>query len=440
MSKRPYNDIEQIIKQVAEANEPTFDEQAWEKMEALLDKEKGREKTFLWLWWLLPIVLGVSFLGYYQYNKVNKEEATVPITISAVQKSKPDLPNVEILQNNPERNPENISRDIPSISQERHPLKNTFNNNVGNPKINTIYKNSLSETSGNESFIERRRKNISENVKAKSALSVTAAQPEEEEKKSNVIEEHQDLDKNKVVENLKEKLPAEELNNPDNINEKTTQIIGTSDTTSIKKMKKAQQRSSKFYFIAAAGEEMNGVKLFSSGEISSRLGFTAGYQVFKNLSIQTGFFVSSKKYVAGPNDYKPKAGSYWSIVDITKIDASCRVYEVPITVRYDFNKSKKINFFSSAGLSSFFMKKEDYHYYYIRYGTPRNAIASYSGNQHLFSVLRIGAGAEQKISSQFALNISPGFSLPLAGVGEGKVKLYSTDLVVGLKFTPKTKK
>jgi hypothetical protein len=86
------------------------------------------------------------------------------------------------------------------------------------------------------------------------------------------------------------------------------------------------------------------------------------------------------------------------------------------------------------------MKKEDYHYYYIRYGAPRNASASYTGNQHLFSVLRITAGAEKKIASQFALNISSGFSVPLAGVGEGKVKLYSSDLMVGLKYTPKRKK
>lgn len=440
MSKRPYNDIEQIIKQVAAANEPAFDKQAWKKMEALLDKEDGREKTFFWLWWLLPIVLGVSFLGYYQYNKVDKEEVTVPIAISALQESKPDLLNVEILQNNPARIPENISRGIPSNSQLRPPLKNTFNKNVGNPTINQRYKKGLEEVPENEAFIEHRKKNISENVKGKSALSVTAPNPEEEEKKSIFIEEQPNLDKNIVVENIKENLPVEELSKADEIKEKTAQIIGTSDTTSIKKMKKTQQRSSKFYFLAAAGGEMSGVKLFSSGEISSRLGFAVGYQVFKNISIQTGFFVSNKKYIAGPKDYTAKAGSYWSIVDITKIDASCRVYELPLSIRYDFNTAKKINYFSSAGLSSFFMKKEDYHYYYIRYGAPRNASASYTGNQHLFSVLRFVAGAEKKIASQYALNISSGFSVPLAGVGEGKVKLYSTDLMVGLKFTPNRKK
>ena len=154
MSKRPYNDIEQIIKQVATANEPAFDKQAWKKMEALLDKEDGREKTFFWLWWLLPIVLGASFLGYYQYNKVDKEEVTVPIAISALQESKPDLPNVEILQNNPAIISENIARGIPSNSQQRPPLKNTLNKNVGNPKINQRYKNSFGEMSTDESFIE----------------------------------------------------------------------------------------------------------------------------------------------------------------------------------------------------------------------------------------------------------------------------------------------
>ena len=35
MSKKSFNHIEQIIKNASEANQPAFEEQAWEKMEAL---------------------------------------------------------------------------------------------------------------------------------------------------------------------------------------------------------------------------------------------------------------------------------------------------------------------------------------------------------------------------------------------------------------------
>jgi hypothetical protein len=156
--------------------------------------------------------------------------------------------------------------------------------------------------------------------------------------------------------------------------------------------------------------------------------------------VQTGFYSSSKKYVAGPEDYKAKPGSYWGSVDITKIEANCLVYEIPLLLRYDLTTNKKINIFSSASLSSYLMKKEDYHYYYYRYGASHEASASYKGNQHLFSVLRFSAGVEKKISKQFSLNAAPGLAIPLAGVGEGQVKLFSTDLMVGLKFTPLSKK
>ena len=85
-------------------------------------------------------------------------------------------------------------------------------------------------------------------------------------------------------------------------------------------------------------------------------------------------------------------------------------------------------------------EKEDYYFYYDRYGAAHQANAYYSGNKNLFSILRLAAGVERKLSRQLSLNISPGVAIPLKGIGEGEVKLYSADLSIGLKFTPQRKK
>jgi hypothetical protein len=204
--------------------------------------------------------------------------------------------------------------------------------------------------------------------------------------------------------------------------------------------KKLKKKISRFYIVAAGGAEVNGVKLFSAGKITSREGLGLGYQLNKNISLQTGFYISSKKYKATGSDYKTKPGSYWNIVDIKTIDANCRVYEIPVTVLYNFTPGKKINIFASASLSSYIMKKEDYQLYYERYGTPHQAAVNYTGNQNLFSVIRLSAGIEKKVSKNFSIIGSPGIAIPLAGVGEGEVKLYTTDIIIGIKFTPSRKK
>ena len=64
MSKKSFNEIEDTIRQVLEANEPAFKEEAWEKMEALLDKDKDRKKPFpFWLWLFLPLLIGIGIAG-----------------------------------------------------------------------------------------------------------------------------------------------------------------------------------------------------------------------------------------------------------------------------------------------------------------------------------------------------------------------------------------
>ena len=85
------------------------------------------------------------------------------------------------------------------------------------------------------------------------------------------------------------------------------------------------------------------------------------------------------------------------------------------------------------------MKKEDYYYYYIRYNTPHESAWSYTGNKNLFSILNLNLGLEKKISPVFSLLFEPSISIPLAGIGEGKVKLFSTSFQAGLKYQPLNK-
>jgi hypothetical protein len=80
------------------------------------------------------------------------------------------------------------------------------------------------------------------------------------------------------------------------------------------------------------------------------------------------------------------------MVQLTKVDASCLVYDIPLTLRYTISQKPTTGFYATAGISSYIMKQEDYKYYYIRYNMPHEASKTYTGNKDLFSVLNLSAG------------------------------------------------
>ncbi len=462
MSKKSYSDIEAEIRQAADAYEAPFDEQAWVRMEALLDREKDKKRRpFFWLWWMLPLLVAVIVAGSFIFKQPstenkhlasakkmagnkngNTEAADIPVLNSEVPVSGTRLPDKSDIPGYDKESKVPVTAYQPGITEKNQPEVN----NIGRQYAG-----------GKNIPVKRKRKSATG-----SKMAMTVEQPEADDAPFKA-----DAGKQKIGAGIAE-MGVEKENNvsasesvvakntnsdPENIKSETDSIIKEtaikpvsenekplSDTVKqeTEKMKKKNVRG--FYFIAAAGAEASGVKLFSFDKFTARYGVGLGYQITSNLSVQTGFYASNKKYVAGPGDYKAKEGSYWSRVDITKVDAACRVYEIPLLLRYDFSPGKNTNLFLSAGISSFIMKKEDYHYYYYRYGMPHDAEVYYSGNKHLFSVLRIAPGLQTKLKGSFSLNVSPGIAIPLAGVGEGTVKLYSTDLTIGLKFTPKRKK
>jgi hypothetical protein len=369
MNKRLYNDIEQIIKNAAEAHEPAFDERAWKKMEVLLDKENNKTRPpLLWLWWLLPIVTGILLGGYLLFNYKSLPGNETKISV--------DKPQQPVAFNNKNISPTAIDSTIHlvkktlavsseinkpvSASQKQSP--STFQPegfNKGQKNISSTVKNRLQGS--DDVFIPNKK--LSYKTNKKSLITIQSSQPVSD--KVNGQEMIEKMDAPSKDSSVKQADPALAITANNNLPEKivvpvTEKRVDSPGNKILKKINLPNE-SSKFYLLATAGADANGVKIFSSKITTLRIGLGVGYQLSKKLSLQTGFYASSKKYVAGPQDYKAKPGSYWSIVDITKINADCRVYEIPLLLRYDFNNNKKMGFFSSAGLSSYFMKKEAYH-------------------------------------------------------------------------------
>ncbi|MDA9555656.1 hypothetical protein N9R54_05405 [Pelobium sp.] len=209
----------------------------------------------------------------------------------------------------------------------------------------------------------------------------------------------------------------------------------------------------------ATQSEKKSVKLFKN--INWSLGFAVG-PTFNTTSgvnqstgdLNGGVFLSAKlnrlKITTGANygikDYNTSSLSYNnirpSLVDkISNINASCNILEVPVSLSYQLLKFKKSSIDINAGLSSYFMLKEQYKFEYL----PSSGYNDYSftrinRNQHYFKVLHLSSTYYLPIKkSSYNFGIEPYAKLPLAGVGEGKVALksYGLNLLFNYQFKKK---
>jgi hypothetical protein len=115
------------------------------------------------------------------------------------------------------------------------------------------------------------------------------------------------------------------------------------------------------------------------------------------------------------------------------------VYEIPVSVSYNFGNSKKQNWFVSTGLSSYLMKSESYDYFYKYTYTGPTLNKKWTiedENKHYFSVLTLSGGYQRSLSKHLSILVEPYIKLPFSGVGYGKVKLNSAGLLFSIGFKP----
>lgn len=167
----------------------------------------------------------------------------------------------------------------------------------------------------------------------------------------------------------------------------------------------------------------------------SKIGYTAGALIgfaFNNRwSVESGAYYDQKSYYSDGKYFDPKL--YPNLV-INSVDGTCHMIELPLSVRYNFKK-KENTWFASAGLSTYLMKKEDYHF---DYSYPPGTSNYYyykefkNSTNNWFSILHLSVGYSKKLGAIGDLRIEPYIKAPLKGLGVGKLPISSTGINVGL--------
>lgn len=476
MNEEQFNRFEELARKAALQDDHPFDETSWKKMEALLDQEKDRRRFVPW-WWISLAAIIIA-CGLYWFLRDNRESGQLassstsveqpPVHSKQASETEPAKADKPVTQSPDQDSQSSAAMNLPPAADDgtmgltdkagkqhaggatvHHANKSVLYTAKQSATTSTESENVNQVVTGKAGASRRARK---KSAKSRSNMNIQSPDAEMESSVAVVPAKPQAKDAEGVetpvyVPATSDTLKTVSASKDDMVSAKqVTDTVSRKADTSVQQPVASQtladllkqKRIRGFYLLGGIGADISSVKLFSfrNSPVSPRFGVGIGYQINRRWSVQTGFYASRKRYLAGPEDYKTGSGGYWTNTRIISVDANCLVYEIPLQVRFNvFEKGRQV-FYAIAGISSYLMQKETYDYTLIRNGyyDPYRASYSFSGNRHPFSVLSLSAGIQQQLGKRTGLLVEPYVQLPMGGVGEGSIRLYSFGIQTGLRY------
>lgn len=193
---------------------------------------------------------------------------------------------------------------------------------------------------------------------------------------------------------------------------------------------------------AVLAPDLTTIGLHNFDRPGSNLGVMIQYQVSNRFSLQTGALWSTKVYTSLPSEYVwPVTGgmTVWP----ASITGRCTMFDIPLNLRYDVvlrpggaGRGPR-RWFVSGGVTSYFIKRENYNYNYAWPDDPAIKYRSWAvnkGSSFGLSNLNISLGYERPVSRRLSWQIEPFMKIPLQPIGYFKVRLVSTGAFISLRY------
>lgn len=217
-------------------------------------------------------------------------------------------------------------------------------------------------------------------------------------------------------------LPIIAFENP----QKETTIVPKSTIQSFKKG---------LNFRIGVSPDMSFVTTDELTKFGNNLALLLEYRFNNRLSIQGGVLRSMKYYDTYPESYEWPSnwGSPPKLVDI---NATCKMLDIPVNIRYDISQKKLSRLFVSAGATSYIMLNEKYVYNYENPADPKIKWKDWEGKTgpYYLGVLNFSMGYEYQLFRKLSIQAEPFFKLPISHVGKGQVNLSTLGLMVSAKY------
>lgn len=444
-----------IRNKLNEADIP-FDQDAWSKMESLLDAGDKNKRPVAWWWWLflLPLVGGMGW-WIIQSSTADKKAAGAAISVQKTNEQRSGSNEIIKEINGTKSNSETIHQTDQHLPAAAASPEDKHNNETTNQTNKHLSSATISpESKSNKETINPTKKHL--------PAAVTSP-----ENKSN----------NKTPGNPDNHLPEKSITTNGNNNEdiittsgKATSIDNTSfiqpfdirfiKTKSVnndngytkishpavipvntdippdlsKKIPRRKINSKGLYIGVTLGPDLNVAPSLNYGKVGFNAGVLAHYYFNSRWFITTGAIYSKKLYGATGKDYTAWTNGA-APYDLVKVNANCDVLDIPVNMNYTFLQVNNNTVSATLGLSNYFMLKEQYQYLYK--SSPERERKVENQNQHYLAILNVGALYQHPAGRRLIIGVQPYAKIPLHGVGLGQVKLYSAGVSFQLNLVGK---
>lgn len=176
--------------------------------------------------------------------------------------------------------------------------------------------------------------------------------------------------------------------------------------------------------------DFSSIGYFKPDKPGGNLGLLTEFHITRRLAVSSGAIYSKKIYFT-----EETSGYGYGSRPESRLDADCRVVDIPVNISYYFQEVNKHRWYISGGASSYIMLKENYDYsVWTTSGKETSSEEFTNRNNHWFSILNLSFGYEKRLNNYLFLQVEPFLKAPMAGVGEGKVDLVSTGAFIHLKY------
>ncbi|NSL89442.1 hypothetical protein ECE50_021555 [Chitinophaga sp. Mgbs1] len=410
-----------IRKKLSEADYP-FDQDAWKKMESLLDKDEERKPVIIWWRWaaaaILVLTAGLTWWLLQQNTTPSSYSSSSQPIIKqdtpVQQRQGAGTSQVAALQGTVHENLQHVPRGTSADSLPPH-------------------KGEVLVTGEKNKFTtpvpaERKKKE----TKAQEPGGITTGTAfigiESLEKVRMKEDNYNDYTKIETAADINN------VNDYTKINEQPSTIyqaaFSEKDTAAAKA---AEPKRKNWYIGLTLGPDLSVAPSFKYGNIGFNAGILLHYYFNKKLFVTSGIIYSKKIYTAPPKDYDRWNGNTYPSGTLIRINADCDVIDIPLNINYTFLQAGKNRFSATAGLSNYLMLREKYRFTY-KYG-PQAEKNYENENQHYLSILNAGLLYQRPVSHRILLGVQPYAKIPLHGVGYGHIRLFSAGVSVQFTLT-----
>lgn len=429
--------VDDLYRRASEDPDIPFNEEAWERMDQKLDyAARKRRRGLIWLFFLLFVSLGAGLLWGTQGmdtrdQKIKKEKYNGPVAkkVQPKQQNETKLRQEPSLKESGQTQARESSADVAAIKDQKE-QENV--NQTGN-QTNFLKTTPRLFTSPQQGSRKHSKPLLSNKPGLEAPINQNTRKFVEDLAVVSPVENGNIKIREALVSDLQvdpASLNMEILQGPKGLNEiQFDNHFSLEPPALINFERKTASQVKSWGLGLSAGPDLASVNANGSTAYGLNAGLAFDYRIGKRWVFQASGQYLLKNYIADQKEYVAPSGFWPTRSYPSSTEGTCDMLQWSVDLRYNWLAKPKFQSFISLGSSSWTILKEEYEFYYAK--DYPGLIYNWSSGQnknYWLSMVQMGIGIEKNIRPGLSLQLNWFAQMPLQGVGNGKVEIYSSGL------------